>query len=123
MDKKLAVQYAVQCLETLAHSPTGKLTTQDISGQSGVPFALCQKVMSRMEYAGIVALGPDDRYGMQKPLEEITALAIVQACWNYSPHLPKFKILYARHKRQLKATLKAVSSAHSAGAYPGEAAE
>jgi DNA-binding IscR family transcriptional regulator len=122
MENKLTIQYALQCIEELANEPLGRLSLQDLSRRRGIPTDVCRDVLRRLEEAGILSADDQRRFGLIRPIEEITSLEILEALWTERLHLPAFKVLYQHPSRAIKTTLHAVRVAQKLDAFPGEAA-
>jgi DNA-binding IscR family transcriptional regulator len=81
MKYQLYVQYAVLCLEALDSCEGQPLSIQELSQSQGVPFADCVHLVHRLSQAGIVEVTPAGAVALLRPVEELTALEILQALW------------------------------------------
>ena len=122
MENKLTIQYALQCIEELAHEPLGRLSLKDLSRRRGIPHAVCRDVLCRLQEAGILSVDEKNCFGLVRPIEDITSLDILEAMWAKRAHFPAFKVLYETPHTTLKTTLRAVQVAQRSNAFPGEVA-
>ena len=92
MKNQQFVQYAVLCLQALDANGGRPLSVQDLSHSQGVPFATCVRLINRLSDVGIVEV-TSDGVTLRRPVEDLTALEIVQAIWSDKEKSTGFRML------------------------------
>jgi len=114
MNTQQTVQYAVMCLQALDENAGKPMSLQEISQRQGVPMAECQDIVRHLSEAGIVTLAGPGRVVLLRPVEELTALEILEAVWSSSNPPPAFRMLVGGSRgARLKTTLQIVARAQS----------
>ncbi|SRR5258708_4893676 len=81
MNPKRIVQFAVLCLELLDSGVGKPMSYQEISRKLGIPLNECERVLRCLSHAGIVKFAEGSGVILLRPVEEITALEILEAVW------------------------------------------
>ena len=90
--KQREVQLAVMCLQELDAQAGKGMTFREISERRNIPMADCTSVIQRLCAAGIVDLTSADRVVLKRPVDQLTALDILQAIWKQAIS-PNFQTL------------------------------
>jgi DNA-binding IscR family transcriptional regulator len=115
MKHQQVVQFAVQCLQALDANQGKPLSLHALSRTQGVPYAECVSVISRLDRAGIVELAAGGSVALRRPVEDLTALEIIQAVWSFQDARPAFRMLIGAHRGiRSKVTRQFVRSAQTA---------
>lgn len=93
MENRQTVQFALQCLEKLEETANRTLSAHDISRAQGVPENECVDLLRRLTRAGILEECGEGKMRLQRPLEEFTALDILQALWAKETKKSTFRML------------------------------
>lgn len=92
MKSQQLMQYAVLCLQALDANEGKPLSLLDLSHTQGVPFPTCVRLIHRLNKAGIVEVS-GGAVILRRPVEELTALEIVQAVWSAPEQQDRVRIL------------------------------
>ena len=120
MTNSLTIQYAVNCLRELDQEAPRTLTVAELGRRLGVPAEDCSDILDRLEAAGIVDLDLAGGIHLERPVEELTALEIIQALGS-ARRTPEFAMLYQSADGPIvRKTLEAVAWSQGLDVYPGE---
>src|SRR4051812_17898483 len=97
MDPRQSVQIALLCLKGLDQAAHQQTTVKDLSREQGLSLPLCITTMTRLSEAGIVELFKDGSLRLCRPLDEVTALEILQALWAPAKREPAFRLLLGKN--------------------------
>ncbi len=109
MKKDQVVQFAAMCLHALDANPGKALSPKEISRYEGVPIRDCQKIIRQLNRAGIVKFVDRTSVQLLRPVEEITALELLEALWAREVTLPEFLMLVGGRGMRLEKTLEAIA--------------
>jgi DNA-binding IscR family transcriptional regulator len=111
MNHQEVVQYAVLCLRALEDHAGEKLTVKQISRLQGVPVEECQRILGRLCNAGIVELVGPGLVQLAKPVDEITAIELLEAVWAPEEAMPEFRMLVGGTRGyRLETTLRVIAA-------------
>lgn len=114
MNHETVVQFAVQCLQELDAHAGEALSFKEISQRQGIPLLECTQVIRRLGHAGIVELAETGRVVLRRPVEELTALDILEAVWTHAAARPDFQLLMG-NRVAIEATLAYVQRREASG--------
>jgi DNA-binding IscR family transcriptional regulator len=110
MSNQHVVQFAVMCLQALDDGAGIAMSPQDISKAKGVPVQECQRILHRFQEAGIVQFTKTGKVSLLRPVEELTAVEILDALWALETSSPSFQMLVGGNRGiRLRATLDCVN--------------
>jgi DNA-binding IscR family transcriptional regulator len=92
MNHREIVQIAVRCLAELEGRPHHSASFKEISRKQGIPLAECVRVLRQLYAAGIVTLEEAGKVTLQRSMDELTALDILQAVWAKNRIRPAFQM-------------------------------
>lgn len=73
------IRYGLECLFELAKSPGEYVEAERLSHARGIPPAYTQKVLQSLTHAGLVYSQKGSGYRIARPLQDITALEVINA--------------------------------------------
>jgi len=82
------VRYGLECMFELASNPTEYRDAERIALARSVPTAFAQKILSALSQAGLVYAMKGQGYRIARPLEDITALEVINALEQTTPTAP-----------------------------------
>jgi len=112
------VQVAVMCLQELDAQAGKALSSREISQRRGISLSECTSILQRLSRAGIVELATTGLAVLRRPVEELTALDILQAVWNQTKKQSTFEMMVG-HSQAVETTLAFVSRQDSDAAING----
>ena len=93
MNPTQIVQFAVLCLTELDAHQGKAVSCEEISLRQGIPLPECIHIIRRFQHAGIVDVVMPGRVLLRRPVEELTALEIVEAVWAKEDARTPFRML------------------------------
>jgi len=116
MENRQDVQFALLCLEELDQPYTRALSPLDLSRRLGVHLAACESILGRLSRAGLIEHRPEGTVRLCRPVEEVTALEVLQAVWAPQEKQTTFRMLVGKDRgRAVRKTLEFVRSDQSLG--------
>jgi DNA-binding IscR family transcriptional regulator len=113
MNHQRTVQFAVMCLQELDQHPAEGLSAKEISRAQGVPFEECVRILESLRHAGIVGRGMPGTFVLLRPVEEITAMDILQSVWAPNAEQPVFRLMYVGRRVAAAKTTREFVYAHA----------
>ncbi len=80
------VRYGLECLFELAKAPSEFIDAERLSTARSIPPAYAQKVLQALTHAGIVNSQKGSGYRIVRPLQNITALDVMNALTKEDAH-------------------------------------
>jgi DNA-binding IscR family transcriptional regulator len=108
MNYRQRVQYALLCLRELDSREGDFASLLDISRAQGIPLADCREVFKHLAQAGIVNFSESNQISLQRAMDEVTALDLMQAIAQPLRVLPTFRMLVKPTLRAVRTTLHAM---------------
>ena len=93
MKNQRIVQLAVMCLQALNAQAGQAVSPQEISRSQGVPLEECLRILRQFNTAGIVQYAEAGKVRLVRPVEDLTALEILEALWTMDSSQPEFRML------------------------------
>ncbi|OGR90511.1 MAG: hypothetical protein A2992_07500 [Elusimicrobia bacterium RIFCSPLOWO2_01_FULL_59_12] len=110
MKNKRIVQFAVMCLQAFGANEGRALSPQEISKHQGVPLEDCLNIIKRFRSAGIVAAASREKVILARPVEDLTAVEILEALWAVdATRLDLQMLVGGNHGRRAEKTLECVA--------------
>lgn len=107
------IRYGLECLFELAQSPAEFTDADQLATKRNIPHAYAQKVLQSLAHAGLVHSQKGTGYRIARPLQDITALEVMDALTTQeaqiqrSGHVLEFRINQALANMTLDALVAA----------------
>src|SRR5436305_1682186 len=116
MNQQQVIQFAVRCLSELDAQAGEAISYHEIARRLGIPLMDCVRVLRSLINAGIVRLASAGLVRLSRPIEELTALEIVDAVWAKADKAAAFQMLVgANQSMECRKTLEIIYASSGIG--------
>ncbi len=98
MNHVRTLQVALACLQALDRKTDHTLSPSEISRQQGIPLRDCVLVIERLCEGGILTISRRGRAELQRHLEDITSLELLQVLWTTNGKPDSIRMLFGGNR-------------------------
>jgi len=100
MNDQQAVANALRCLQIIKEHPA---ESHEISQATGLPFTTCAQLLQRMHHAGLIDINDEGRFLLERPIDELSPLDILDAVWETFIDALPLRMLFGPAERTQRA--------------------